>query len=263
MAITTLDGVVAGLANRKSINFTQASSVTSSSFWVNTQRTSASVLMSTPAVASAGGTLHTDIETGFFNLGTVSGTRYLAKAEILAGVSGAFSIIDRVWSCSGLNGTLTSAQSITGMPTLTRPDSNGTGLEMYIEVYSGLGATASTAIISYTNSSGVSGRTATVSLPSLPLAFRMYPVTLQAGDTGVKSVQSVTLASSTGTAGDFGVVLASPSLSFLTSVTSAQSVTYDFAALGLPKVSQGAALNFLQRSNGSGSAYVNLHFIDG
>jgi hypothetical protein len=83
-------------------------------------------------------------------------------------------------------------------------------VELWLEIYTALGASAvATVTASYTNSAGVAGRTATLvgGLPASSIAGRTFQMSLQSGDTGVQSVQSVTLGSSSGTAGAFGMVL--------------------------------------------------------
>jgi hypothetical protein len=64
--------------------------------------------------------------------------------------------------------------------------------------------------VSYTNQAGVSGRTTAVQAiggSGNSSTGRMIFLPLQAGDTGVRSVESVTLIATTGTAGNFGVAL--------------------------------------------------------
>jgi hypothetical protein len=83
-------------------------------------------------------------------------------------------------------------------------------VELWLEIYTALGASAvATVTASYTNSAGVAGRTATLvgGLPASSIAGRTFQMSLQSGDTGVQSVQSVTLGSSSGTAGAFGMVM--------------------------------------------------------
>jgi hypothetical protein len=80
----------------------------------------------------------------------------------------------------------------------------------YVEVYSQVGTTATTLTASYTNDAGTAGRTS----PAVTFGgtgFRappsLLPIPLAAGDRGVKSVETVTLAATTGTAGNFGITL--------------------------------------------------------
>jgi hypothetical protein len=112
-----------------------------------------------------------------------------------------------------LSGTVTTAQT-TNLPTaaLTRYTS-GVGVMASLEITTAVGTTATTATVSYTNSAGVAGRTSpavTFGGTNDRQASQVQLVPLQAGDVGVRSVESVTLAASTGTAGAFGVTLFRP-----------------------------------------------------
>jgi hypothetical protein len=138
---------------------------------------------------------------------------WLAQVEAMGNFSttqggGVMIICDRLGHQAGLSGTVTSAQT-TNLPTaaLTRYTS-GVGVMAAITVWTQLGATPTTATVSYTNQAGTAGRTSpAVSLPASASARRMFVVPLAAGDTGIRSVESVTLAGSTGTAGNFGITL--------------------------------------------------------
>jgi hypothetical protein len=122
-------------------------------------------------------------------------------------------MIDLLNINGGLSGTVTTPQT-TNLPTaaLTRYTS-GEGVMAGIVVFSTVGTTSTTITISYTNQAGTSGRTSTATSFG-NTNFRevriLIPIPLQAGDTGVRSIESVTLAGTTGTAGDFGVCLYKP-----------------------------------------------------
>lgn len=124
-------------------------------------------------------------------------------------------IVDRLSHTGGLSGTTTGAQT-TNLPTaaLTRHTS-GEGVWIALEIYTTIGTTARTVTVSYTNQAGTSGRTTVISRIG-GVNFNVQPrfliLPLQAGDTGARSVQSVTLSDSTGTAGNFGVTLFKPLL---------------------------------------------------
>jgi hypothetical protein len=122
-------------------------------------------------------------------------------------------VVDLLNVSGGLNATLTTAQT-TNLPTapLTRYTS-GEGVMAGIVVYTQVGNTVTTVTISYTNSAGVSGRTSTAT--TIGAGFYrevglLIPIPLQAGDTGIRSIESVTLAATTGSAGNFGVCLFKP-----------------------------------------------------
>jgi hypothetical protein len=82
-----------------------------------------------------------------------------------------------------------------------------------LEIYSALGATPQTATMVYTNSAGTGSRTseaAPIGGSSDDAANHLIFMSLQSGDVGIRSVESVTLSGSTGTAGAFGVTLLKP-----------------------------------------------------
>lgn len=113
---------------------------------------------------------------------------------------------DRCVHTSGLSGTVATAQTVNSVA-VTRP-ATGLGAELWLECYTATGSSAVNVTASYTNSDGTSGRTTTsVAFWQAPVAGQMMQLPLQSGDKGVRSVQTVTLSGSTGTAGDFGVTL--------------------------------------------------------
>jgi hypothetical protein len=149
-------------------------------------------------------------------------------------------IVDLLNVSGGLNATLTTAQT-TNLPTaaLTRHTS-GEGVMAGIVIYTIIGTTQTTVTISYTNSAGTSGRTSTATTLGAGF-FRevglLIPIPLQAGDTGIRSVESVTLAATTGSAGNFGVCLYKP-----LAMISLESAT---GAMPLDSVSTGCIIGSL------------------
>ena len=267
MAITTMDQIAAGLATAPVIDLFAPSATNVAAGFVNLQRAvvTSTGQMAVPAAASAGGTLHSAGQAGFGNLpDPVGASRYLAQSAFTFATAGSLWFYDRVWSCSGFSGIVATAQAVTSFPVLTRPDANGTGLEIWIECYTATGATAANITVQYTNSDSVAGRSTvpTAHIPSMP-ANRMYRVPLQAGDTGVKSIQSVTLSGTTG-AGSFGVTLMRKITVTGSAVTNIPVVS-DFAALGLPLVQNGTALNAIHQGTTTSSGIILgvLTFIDG
>ncbi len=121
-------------------------------------------------------------------------------------------IYDRLLHISGMSGTNVGAQTVGG--SLTRYV-GGAGNQIWIEIYTIIGATPQTITASYTNSVPAGGHTtaaANIGNTGLREAQRLIPLTLQAGDVGVSAVGSVTLSGTTGTAGDFGVTVVHPLL---------------------------------------------------
>jgi hypothetical protein len=154
--------------------------------------------------------------------------------------AGGIILVDLLNVNGGLSGTVTTAQT-TNLPTaaLTR-HTTGEGVMAGIVIYTTVGTTATTVTISYTNSAGVSGRTSTATSFG-GTGFReggiLIPIPLQAGDTGVRSIQSVTVTATTGTAGNFGVCMFKP-----LAMISLESAT---GAMPLDAVSTGCIIGSL------------------
>ena len=135
------------------------------------------------------------------------GANYLTEIQMSASVNHSHLLFDVLWVNSGLVITTTTAQAITS-PTLPARDINGTTngegctIAILCTAAVGLAAVASNATVSYTNSDGVAGRTATLAAivgsqaPATPVIGTLIWFNLQAGDKGVRSIQSITLGTS-------------------------------------------------------------------
>lgn len=156
--------------------------------------------------------------TGGLNGATFSGPALAGQIPVPAAVSGKTSIIlraaaaqtanvggiwliDRQWGNVPVV-TTTGAQAITS-PTWVARDASastaGAGVYLALEasVVTGNAGAITNTTVSYTNSAGTAGRTATLaSFPITGVAGTFTPFALQAGDVGVRSVQSITLGTS-------------------------------------------------------------------
>ena len=181
-----------------------------------------------------------------------SGNRYLARLYGSCASAGMFILYDRLWACSGFGTVVTTAQNVTTPGALTRPDANGENVEIWGEVYSAPGATGATWTVSYTNQAGVSGRTATYTHPANAESVgQMFPFTLQAGDTGVRSVESFTASVSSGTAGNIGITLLRRLAPLPIPAANAPATMYDGFALGLPQIYTDACLALMVMCSGT------------
>lgn len=150
----------------------------------------------------------------------VSGFRPRGGAFSNLQATGTLILTDRLSHQGGLVANVTTTQT-TNLPTaaLTRYTS-GVGVWAGLEFYTAPGSTTATVTVSYTNQDGTAGRTSPAMqigglssgppIPGKQSALGVIP--LASGDTGVRSVESVTLAATTGTAGNFGVTLFKPLL---------------------------------------------------
>ena len=136
-----------------------------------------------------------------------TGGNYLTEVNMAASVNHTHVLFDVLWVNSGLVVTTTTAQAIT-TPTLPARDLNGTtngegcGIALYFSAASTLAAAGANLTVSYTNSDGTAGRTATLraiagsQVPATPAIGTIVWFNLAAGDKGVRSIQSITLGTS-------------------------------------------------------------------
>lgn len=138
-----------------------------------------------------------------------TGSNYLTELTMGASVNHSHMFFDVLWVNSGITVTTTTAQAIT-TPTLPARDVNGTTngegcmIAMLTTTANTNAAVISNSTVSYTNSDGTSGRTATLTaiagsqIPATPVVGTIVWFNLQAGDRGVRSIESITLGTSLG-----------------------------------------------------------------
>ena len=147
------------------------------------------------------------------------GANYLTELTMASSVNHSHLFFDVLWVNSGLNVTTLTAQAIT-TPTLPARDLNGTTdgegcvIGLYFHAASTLAATNALSTVSYTNSRGVSGRTATLTAiagsqaPATPVIGTTLWYNLAAGDTGVRSIQSFTIGATSWLTGTISLFIA-------------------------------------------------------
>lgn len=181
--------------------------------------------------------------------GHVENTISNFQVQSTVGSLGTVMIMDRLVHQAGLSG-ITGTQTV-NLPTVALPRyTDGRGVMLAIRIYTQIGATSTTVTASYTNQDGVAGRTAKTNVignTGFREVGRLILLALQEGDTGVRSVQSITLAASTGTAGNIGVVLFKP-LALIPLTFAAEPTNANFINGGLigniPEYDKDACLCF-------------------
>lgn len=265
MAITTMDQLAAAIAAGIT-SPTYDASITAQgpgffcSLWTagghpGAGATPATGVGAVPTNATAGAIYYVN-PTGI-NIG------YLGSWSASATTIGTLILYDRLVHTSGLSGIVTSAQTVNSTA-ITRTYDSGNAVEAWLEWYTATGATACTATIAYTNQSGTSSRSGTASIAASTKAACMIPISLQSGDTGVQSVQSVTLSGTTGTAGNFGITMCQR-LAQMQVVIAGTGVAVNWGQLGLPIIANNACLAYkvLASTTSTGIWMNTLSFIQG
>lgn len=202
-------------------------------------------------------------------LNPVSGNTYVARLTgAISGGSGQSGIgliilYDRLWDNSGVDITTTNAQTINSAAWPAR-DANGatSGEGVFIAIentstITGAGSTV-TFSMSYTNSGGTSGQTGvgiTQAAWVASAAGNAYPIGLASGDTGVQSIQTITL-SATSTSGNVCLFAYRP-IAVLQVPTTGTSGCIDAITGVFPKIINSSVLSFLTWSNGINSIQVS------
>jgi hypothetical protein len=134
-----------------------------------------------------------------------------------------FEIADRLAHMGGLSGIITTAQTVgldlhtsglggTDNITARKGRSDFSEVRWFIEWYTATGATGTSFTVSYTNQNGTSGQTVTQSsgFPASTAARRMVEIFPSTSGDFIRSIESITLAATTGTAGNFGITAYRP-----------------------------------------------------
>lgn len=189
-----------------------------------------------------------------FTQQTDPATSYGAYMEVATSNSAmTVEIHDRLAHMGGLNGTLTTAQTVgidlstlLGTSNLSRRigDSNYSDVQWWLEWYTATGPTAVTATVAVTYNDGTTNTIAVSLAATRPASFmQSLNGLIPAAQSGkyIRAVSTVTLSATTGTAGSFGVT-ASRLRMTLGAPLANMKFTADWAQLGLPEISNGSCL---------------------
>jgi hypothetical protein len=214
--------------------------------------------VATPDNTTAGGIKQTDPAGGT--------QKWLLGVSACALVPGTLILYDRLLHIGNLSGTVITAQTVGG--SLTRYTGTASaGNQIWVEIYTQIGASSTTITASYTDESNNSSTSVATAIGNTGFreAQRIIPLPLASGDTGVRAVASVTLAATTGTAGAFGVSIVRPLLTIPLGVIGAGS-TRDLIA-GLPgpvEIQTDACLAWAWLANGAIAPQIfgSIHMIE-
>lgn len=198
---------------------------------------------------------NTTVGTIGFNQQMSPSTSYGAYLEIATGNAAmTMELHDRLANMGGLNGTLTTAQSVNlDLNTLLatdnidtrKGDANYSDVQWWLEWYTATGVTAVTATIVVTYNDGTTGNLSVLSLAPTRPASHMIPLNslIPSAQSGkfIRGIVSVTLSATTGTAGNFGVTVTRPRMTLSSPFANFKFIA-DWAQLGLPEIYNSSAI---------------------
>lgn len=198
---------------------------------------------------------NTTVGTIGFNQQISPSTSYGAYLEIATGNAAmTMELHDRLANMGGLNGTLTTAQSVnlylntllaTDNIDTRKGDANYSDVQWWLEWYTATGVTAVTATIVVTYNDGTTGNLSVLSLAATRPASHMIPLNslIPSAQSGkfIRGIVSVTLSATTGAAGNFGVTVTRPRMTLSSPFANFKFIA-DWAQLGLPEIYNSSAI---------------------
>ena len=250
MAITSRDQLIQSLGNNSSrfildkANIVSQAAGTYVSLWRATGQPGQGAIPAATAVCN-----NTTLGGMGFTQQTSPATSYGSYMEVATSNSAmTVEIHDRLAHMGGLNGTLTTAQTVSlDLSTLAATnniskrigDANYSDVQWWLEWYTATGTTAVTATVNVTYNDGTTGALTGTSLAATrPVGFMLsLNALIPAASSGkyIRAVNTVTLSATTGTAGSFGVTATRPRMTLAAPLGNMKWVA-DWAQLGFPEI---------------------------
>lgn len=197
MAITTLDGALAGMSPPQYFAKILTGTLVAGRPMALDFLAGIPGAMIPPSPGLAGAALTS--YAGQIPIPAASNNTHLARfSGVSSAQGGILMLCDRLWHNSGLSVTTTTAQTVNSAAFPARDlnaSTNGAGVYIGLEIVTATGAGVATPTISYTDESGNAGNTGgmQVAYAASSIAGTFYPFSMSAGDTGVRSIQTCTL----------------------------------------------------------------------
>jgi hypothetical protein len=276
--ITGIDGLISALGNNSSRIIIDKASVagTTASFyslWRATGQPGQGAIPTTAATCN-----NTTLGVINFSQQTSPATSYIGYLDIAtSNAAMTMEIHDRLAHMGGLNGTLTTAQTVNlDLNTLggtdniaeRKGDANFSDIQWWLEWYTATGATVANATVNVTYNDGTTGALTAVSLAATRPASHMIPlnslIPVAASGKYIRGVVSVQLSASTATAGNFGITATRPR-AVINAPIANMRFTADWAQLGLPNIVNSSALFpiVLSTTTSSGTIRSNGKIVHG
>lgn len=269
MAITTLDGVIAGMQAPQpfmKVGWTMAAVAAQRAYthWYAGGNPGASVANAAgidgQAVTPA---LGTSVQGRILRTNPGSGNAYVARLAAQATVAGTLWLIDRLWQNSGLVVTSTAAQAITAAALPARSGDgtvNGANVMGMIEWSATGGAGTPTVTLTYTDQDGNAGATGTFTGVASPPVGTVEIFGLAAGDTGIRAPTSF-IQSTTRTSGTMHLVLFR-CLAQIECTAANIGNAIDALAGGMPRVYDDSVLQFIWFPTATTGTTVSGQYIE-
>lgn len=241
MSITKLDDYIASV--KQVIAFQRSGARTTiANDWFQTLDLAGQPGAGTLAGGVAAGTKPTDATSGYPTITNFAGGAigYLTRVAFAGTALLRIGLFDRLMLAGtyGANATTTiTATYGDRLPgNVSGSGGDATGIQLWLECVTA--GTLGTITITYTNSAGTGSRTTAITPAALTVG-RNIQFTLQAGDTGVQSVQSVQVASYT--SGTYNLSVLRPLWTNRVPLANFADV-HDFTRTGMPQVFDSSAL---------------------
>lgn len=265
MTIANLDQFYDALTNNSSRIFIDKASLASQtansycSFWRQTGQPAQGGIPSTASTCN-----NTTVGTMGFTQQTSPATSSLGWLSMQTSVANQTpEIHDRLAHMGGLNGTLTTAQtvnldlnSLLGTDNIASRigDSNYSDVTWWLEWYTATGATAVTITINVTYNDGTTGNLTAISLAATRPAGHLIPLNsfIPAGTAKfIRGVNTATLSATTGTAGSFGITCSRNRSLLDKHFIANKGEVYTWDELGSPEIYNSSCLWLLMFTTGT------------
>jgi hypothetical protein len=263
MPITTMDQFLASMGSGQDQNLFFANVATATTSWINLNSAADNSFgkwnATTTAAFSSGGTTFTqnNFTSGIplWTPATAGSNTYIGRLSSSFSISGTIHVYDLLWGASGFACNTTSQQNVssfTGLPSR----STGNNAEIWISPLSPAGASSTTVVVGFKDTTGGGPFTCSAGMgASLPTS-RMVQATGGTSTTfGVNEITSVTLTSSTGSAGNLGVFLLRRICSIYAPLTSVMNIQDGFS-LCMPLISDSACLLFVHQATTTSTGVI-------
>lgn len=243
MAISTYDGLVAGLASGQSCLISKASIANTVAAQYHSLRRATGV-PTQPAIPTATvATCITNIASLNYNMNiTTAQTCYIAKLAIADSIANSFFICDRLLESGGY---VANATGLTAISAANLPNDRGLDLVTYadthwfMETYTDLGGTGTNLTFTY-DSPTSSTQTSIVAVAVTTRASRLMEIIPNVGHPIVR-LKSFRFTATTGTAGSWGITAVKEHGMFPTNTANIGAL-YDFAQVGMHDIPDTADL---------------------